>query len=151
MDASSLSHSILDLTTLYTSISGFDLDLWPSEVSVTWQAEDNSKAHIYDISFWLLLTPSLYLVPFSKKLTSWKYFRVWPWGQNITCFRKPIHDVLSNFYRYNLFNSYTVLVIWLQSLQGSTLTFDPMQVVTCHGGNTFLVIWKHTLDFLYLI
>ena len=36
-----------------------------------------SKGHVW-LPIWLLWTPSLYLVPFSRYSTS-KFFRVWPW------------------------------------------------------------------------
>ena len=48
---------------------GFDFDLWP--LKVIWGQEKlyHSKAHIW-LPIWLLWTPSLYLVPFSRYSTS---------------------------------------------------------------------------------
>ena len=48
---------------------GFDLDLWPSKVIWGRTFLYNSKAHIW-LPIWLLWTPSLYLVPFSRYSTS---------------------------------------------------------------------------------
>ena len=44
---------------------GFDLDLWPLKVIWGQQILYYSKAHIW-LPIWLLWTPSLYLVPFSR-------------------------------------------------------------------------------------
>ena len=51
---------------------GFDLDLWPLKVIWGKKKLYHSKGHIW-LPIWLLWTPSLYLVPFSR------YSRVWPW------------------------------------------------------------------------
>ena len=48
---------------------GFDLDLWPLKVIWGQKILYYSKAHIW-LPIWLLLTPSLYLVPFSRYSTS---------------------------------------------------------------------------------
>ena len=66
---------------------GFDLDLW--RLKVIWGQKNlcHSKGHIW-LPIWLLWTPSLYLVPFSRYSTS-KFFGfdldLWPlkviWGQ----------------------------------------------------------------------
>ena len=55
----------------------FDLDLWPLKVIWGQKIVYSSKAHQW-LPIWLLRTPSLYLVPFSRYSTS-KFFRVWPW------------------------------------------------------------------------
>ena len=66
---------------------GFDLDLWPLKVIWGQKKLYHSKGHIW-LSIWLLWTPSLYLVPFSRYSTS-KFLGfdldLWPlkviWGQ----------------------------------------------------------------------
>ena len=71
-----------------SKFSGFDLDLWPLKVIWGQKNLNHSKAHIW-LSIWLLWTPSLYLVPFSRYSTS-KFLGfdldLWPlkviWGQN---------------------------------------------------------------------
>ena len=68
---------------------GFDLDLWPLKVIWGQKISYHSKAHIL-LPIWLLWTPSLYLVPFSRYSTS-KFLGfdldLWPpkviWGQKI--------------------------------------------------------------------
>ena len=55
----------------------FDLDLWPLKVIWGQKILYHSKGHIW-FPIWLLWTPSLYLLPFSRYSTS-KFFRVWPW------------------------------------------------------------------------
>ena len=71
------------------------------------------KAHIW-LTVWLLWTPSLYLLPFSRYLTS-KKFRVWLWpltlkghlGSKIVyTVRKPIYDLLFDFYGHHLSSAY---------------------------------------------
>ena len=47
----------------------FDLDLWPLKVIWGQKVLYHSKAHIW-LPIWLLWTPSLYLVPFSRYSTS---------------------------------------------------------------------------------
>ena len=75
---------------------GFDLDLWP--LKVIWGSKKlyYSKGHIR-LPIWLLWTPSLFLVPFSRHSTS-KFLGfdldLWPlkviWGQKkITPFERP--------------------------------------------------------------
>ena len=56
---------------------GFDLDHWP--LNVIWGRKKLycSKSHIW-LPIWLLWTPSLYLVPFSRYSTS-KFLGFWPW------------------------------------------------------------------------
>ena len=56
---------------------GFDLDLWPLKVIWGQNFLYHSKGHIW-LPIWLLWTPSLYLVPFSRYSTSY-VSRVWPW------------------------------------------------------------------------
>ena len=70
-----------------SKFSGFDLDLWPLKVIRGQKILYHSKGHIW-LSIWLLWTPSLYLLPFSRYSTS-KFLRfdldLWPlkviWGQ----------------------------------------------------------------------
>ena len=78
---------------------GFDLDLWP--LTVVWGQKIlyYSKAHIW-LPIWLLWTPSLYLVPFSRYSTS-KFLGfdldLWPlkviWSQIFYTIRKPIYTL----------------------------------------------------------
>ena len=60
-----------------SKLLGFDLDLWRSSGS---QKNNHSKGNIW-LPIWLLLTPSLYLVPFSRYSTSkfsGFYLDLWP-------------------------------------------------------------------------
>ena len=52
-----------------SKFSGFDLDFWPLNVIWGRKILYYSKAHIW-LPIWLLWTPSLYLVPFSRYSTS---------------------------------------------------------------------------------
>ena len=52
-----------------SKFSGFDLDLWPPKIIRGHKILYQSKAHIR-LPIWLLWTPSLYLVPFSRYSTS---------------------------------------------------------------------------------
>ena len=52
-----------------SKFSGFDLDLWPLKVIWGQKKLYRSKVHIW-LYIWLLWTPSLYLVPFSRYSTS---------------------------------------------------------------------------------
>ena len=71
-----------------SKFSGFDLDLWPLKVIWGQKILYHSEAHIW-LPIWLLWTPSLYLVPFSRYSTS-KFLGfdldLWPlkviWGRN---------------------------------------------------------------------
>ena len=73
---------------------GFDLDLWP--LKVIWNQKNlyHSEAHIW-FPIWLLWTPSLYLLPFSRysnsKIVGFD-LDFWPlkviWGQKISYFLK---------------------------------------------------------------
>ena len=69
---------------------GFDLDLWPLKVIWGRKMLYHSKAYIW-LPIWLLLTISLYLVPFSRWSTS-EFSRVWP--QTLT----PKGHLGSNFF-----------------------------------------------------
>ena len=68
---------------------GFDLDLWPLKVIWGQKLLYHSKGHIW-FPIWLLWTPSLYLLPFSRYSTS-KFLGfdldLWPlkfiWGRKI--------------------------------------------------------------------
>ena len=73
---------------------GFDLDLWPLKVIWGQKISYLSKAHIW-LPIWLLWTPSLYLVPFSRYSTSTFLgfdLDLWPlkviWGQKISYLSK---------------------------------------------------------------
>ena len=79
-----------------SNILGFDLDLWP--LKVIWGRKNlyRSKAHIW-IPIWLLWTPSLYLLPFSRYSTSKILgfdLDLWPlkiiWGQKFL-YRSKAH------------------------------------------------------------
>ena len=110
---------------------GFDLDLWPLKVIWGQKKLYYSKSHIW-LPIWLLWTPSLYLVPFSRYSTS-KFLGfdldLWPLkvirGQKKYTIRKAIYDFLFDFYGHHLSISYRFRDIRLQSFQGLTLTFDP--------------------------
>ena len=73
---------------------GFDLDLWPLKVIRGKKMLYHSKGHIW-LPVWLLWTPSLYLLPFSRYSTS-KFLGfdldLWPlkviWGQKILYYSK---------------------------------------------------------------
>ena len=100
---------------------GFDLDLWL--LKVIWGQKNlyHSKGHIW-LPIWLLWTPSLYLVPFSRYSTS-KFLGFdhdhWPlkviWGQKNYIIRKAIYDFLFDFYGHHLSISYRFRDIRLQS------------------------------------
>ena len=87
---------------------GFDLDLWPLKVIWGQKILYRSKAHIW-LPIWLLWTPSLYLLPFSRYSTS-KFLGfdldLWPlkviWGRKILFVRKPIYDFLFDFYKHQV-------------------------------------------------
>ena len=92
---------------------GFDLDLWPLKVIWGQKKLYHSKGHIW-LPIWLLWTPSLYLVPFSRYSTS-RVFRVWPWpltpkghlgSEKNYAIRKAIYDFLFDFYGHHLSISY---------------------------------------------
>ena len=70
------------------------------------------KGHIW-LPIWLLWTPSLYLVSFSRYSTSkfWGFdLDLWPqkliWSQIFYTIEKPIYDFLFDFYGHHLFISY---------------------------------------------
>ena len=94
------------------------IELWRS--SGIWY-QKNLKAHIW-LPIWLLRTPSLYLVPFSRYSTS-KFLEfdldLWPlkviWGKKKYTIRKPIYDFLFDFYELHLSISYRSRDIRLQS------------------------------------
>ena len=110
---------------------GFDLDFWPLKVIGGQNFLYHLEAHIW-LPIWLLWTPSLYFVPFSRYSTS-KFLGfdldLWAlkviWGQKKFTIRKPIYDFLFDFYEHHLSISYRSRDIRLQSFQGLTLTFDP--------------------------
>ena len=99
---------------------GFDLDLWPLKVIWGRIKLYHSKGHIW-LPIWLLWTPSLYLVPFSRYSTS-KFLGfdldLWPlkviWGQKKYSIRKAIYDFLFDFYGHHLSISYRFRDIRLQ-------------------------------------
>ena len=63
MDTISLSRTVFEISDF--KILGFDLDLWPLKVIWGQKKLCHSKGHIW-LPIWLLWTPSLYLVPFSR-------------------------------------------------------------------------------------
>ena len=132
---------------------GFDLDLWPLKVIWGRKILYHSKAHIW-LPIWLLLTPSLYLVPFSKYSTS-KFYGfdrdLWPLKvilgkKKNHIIRKPIYDFLFDSYGQHLTISYRFQDIRLQSFQGLTLTFDPSR---SSGVKQIYTIRKPIYDFLF--
>ena len=88
MDNISLSFYLVPFSRYSTSkFLGFDLDLRPLKVIWGQNVLYHLKAHIW-LPIWLLWTPSLYLVPFSRYSTSkflWFDLDLWPlkviWGQ----------------------------------------------------------------------
>ena len=83
MNAISLSLTVFEIFDFKVSV--FDLDLWPLKVIWGQQILYHSKGHIW-LPIWLLWTPSLYLLPFSRYSTSkFSGFDLWPlkviWGQ----------------------------------------------------------------------
>ena len=104
---------------------GFDLDLWPLEVIWGQKFLYYSKGHIW-LPIWLLWTPSLYLVPFSRYSTSkfsgfdldlwplrssgYQIERWCPYKSNRKSYmvkknyaiRKAIYDFLFDFYGHHL-------------------------------------------------
>ena len=63
MDNISLSRTVFEIFDL--KVLGFDLDLWPLKVIWGQKILYHSTAHIW-LPIWLLWTPSVYLVPFSR-------------------------------------------------------------------------------------
>ena len=100
----------------------FDLDLWPLKVIWGQKILHHSKAHIW-LPIWLLWTPSLYLVPFSRYSTSKCLgfdLDLWPpkrssGVEKFYTVRKPIYDFLFDFYKHYLSISYRFRDIRLQN------------------------------------
>ena len=107
---------------------------------------------IWRVTSWvllLLLTLSLYLVPFSR-YSILKFFGfdldLWPlevtWVKNISAIRKPIHDFLSNFYWHFLSISYRFRENSGQNFSGQTkwriFTFSRSRSLTDTASNDVL-------------
>ena len=109
-----------------SKVLGFDLDLWPLKVIQGQNMQYHSKARIR-LPIWLLWTPSLYLVPFSRYSTS-KFsgfvLDLWPlkiiWREKIHTQWFPIWLLWAPYLYLVPFSRY----IRLQSFQDLTLTFD---------------------------
>ena len=107
---------------------GFDLDLWPLKVIRGQKILYHSKGHIW-FPIWLLWTPSLYLLPFSRYSTS-KFLGfdldLWPLKvievKKFYTIRKAIYDFLFDFYGRHLSISYRFEIF---DFKNFTLTFDP--------------------------
>ena len=88
MDNISLSRTVFEIFDL--KISGFDLDPWPLKIIWGQNFLFHSKAHIW-LPIWLLWTPSLYIVPFSRYSTSKILgFDLDFWPQNIILSQKNL-------------------------------------------------------------
>ena len=151
MDTISLSCTVLEI---------FDFKVfrvWPWPLTPKCHPGSNnfvypSKARIW-LPIRLLWTSFLYLVPFSRYSTS-KFLGfdldLWPlkviWGQKIYTLRKPIYDVLFDFYEHHLSISYRFRDIRLQSFQGLTLTPDPKR---SSGVKKIYTFRKPIYDFLF--
>ena len=142
---------------------GFDLDLWP--LKVIWGQKNlyHSKGHIW-LPIWLLWTPSLYLVPFSRYSTS-KFLGfdldLWPlkviWGQKNLCHSKG-HIWLPIWL---LWTPSLFLVPFSRYSTSKFLRFDldlwPLKVIwgqknLCHSkGHIWLPIWLLWTPPLYLV
>ena len=95
-----------------SKFSGFDLDLWSLEGIWGQKTLYRSKAHIW-LPIWLLWTPSLYLVPFSRystlKFLGFDLDRWPPMSSEVKKYytiRKPVYDFLFDFYGQHLSISY---------------------------------------------
>ena len=85
--------------------------------------------------FWKLIHDFLsnfywhFLSRTDSEVFDFKLFWVWPWplnaiwGEKNHIIQKPIHDFLSDFHWHFLSISYSFWDIWLQTIQGVTLTF----------------------------
>ena len=101
---------------------GFDLDFWLVKVIWGQKKLNHSKGHLW-LPIWLLWTPSLYLVPFSRYSTSMFLgfdLDLWPQKKssgvkNFHTIRKVIYDFLFDFYGHHLSNSYRFRDIRLRS------------------------------------
>ena len=133
-----------------SKFSGFDLDLWPLEVIRGQEVLFHVKAHVW-LPFWLLWTPFLYLVPFSRYSTP-KFIGFdldfWPlkvvWVRKFYTIRKPINDFLFDFYETSLY------LVWLSRHSTSKfLKFDfdlwPQKVIW--GQNILYHSKAHSLCF----
>ena len=88
---------------------GFDLDLWPLKVIWGQKKLYHSKGHIW-LPIWLLWTPSLYLVPFSRYSTSrFLGFDLDLWPLKVIWGRKKLH--LSKGH-----NWFPIWLLWTPSL-----------------------------------
>ena len=142
---------------------GFDLDLWPLKVIRGQKILYHSKGHIW-LFIWLLWTPSLYLLPFSRYSTS-KFLGfdldLWPlkviWGQKILYYSKG-HIWLSIWF---LWTPSLYLLPFSRYSNSKILGFDldlwPLKVIwgqkiLYHSkGHIWLPIWLLWTPSLYLV
>ena len=116
-----------------SNFSRFDLDLWPLEVNWGQIFLYHLQAHVW-LHICLLLTLSLYLIPFSRySISNFSGFDLDLWPCNFRSqlrsdifynIRKLIYDFLFDFYWHFLSNSYRFRDIRLQTFRGLTLTLD---------------------------
>ena len=142
---------------------GFDLDLWPLKVIWGQKISYCLKAHIR-LPIWLLWTPSLYLVPFSRYSTS-KFLGfdldLWPlkviWGQKML-YRSKAHIWLSIWL---LWTPSLYLLSFSRYSTSNILRFDldlwPLKVIWgqkisyCSKAHIWLPIWLLWTPSLYLL
>ena len=131
---------------------GFDLDLWPQKVIWGQKMLCHSKAHIW-LPIWLLWTPSLHLVPFSRYSTS-KFLGfdldLWPlnviWSQQFLYLSKA-HIWLPIWL---LWTSSLYLVPFSRYSTSKFLGFDPdLWPQKSSGVEKFYTIRKSLYDFLF--
>ena len=132
---------------------GFDLDLWPLKVIWGRKILYHSKAHIW-LPIWLLWTPSLYLVPFSRYSSS-KFlgFDLDLWPQNVIRGQTIVYPSKARIWL-------PIRLLWTPSLYlvpfsrystSKFLRFDldlwPLKVIW--GRKKFHTIRKPIYDFLF--
>ena len=132
---------------------GFDLDLWPLKVILGRHNLHRSKAHIW-LPIWLLWTPSLYLLPFSRYSTS-KFLEfdldLWPlkviWGQ-LFLYHSKAHIWLSIWLSMdNISLSRTVFEIF--DFKVFRVWPWPLTPKWHLGSKNFITIRKPRYDFLF--
>ena len=148
---------------LTSKFSEFDLDLWPLKIIWGRKILYHSKAHIW-LPIWLLLTPSLYLVPFSRYSTS-KFLgfdlELWPLkvirGQN-----KLYHSKAHIWLLIWLLRTTSLYLVPIPRYSTSKfLRFDldlwPLKVIwgqkklLCSKAHIWLPIWLLWTTSLYLV
>ena len=146
-----------------TKFLGFDFDLWPLKVIWGQKILCHSKAHIW-LPIWLLWTPSLYLVPFSRYSTS-KFFGfdldLWPlkviWGQKLLYHSKAhIWLLIWLLWTTSLylvpFSRYSTSKFLGFDLDLWTLKVIWGQKILCHSkAHIWLPIWLLWTTSLYLV